>query len=181
MAVSTDEFWGILQSSQLVSADRIAQLRSEFAGFGGSSTRANANTIAEWLVSSSEIQLFHCKALLEGNSGPFLFGDYLLLNRVSQPPMNGWFRAQHRTSGHPVVLQFMVGKTTQDSASWNQLVGSVHQHTAVTNRLIQQVYEPLDLGNYRIVVYEDMVGTSLRERLTHGGALAFDDACMVCP
>ncbi len=29
MTVSTDEFWGLLQSSQLVSADRIAQLRSD--------------------------------------------------------------------------------------------------------------------------------------------------------
>ncbi len=179
MTVSTDEFWGLLQSSQLVPADRIAQLRSEFEGFGGSSSKANANTIGEWLVSTSVIQPFHCKAMLDGNGGPFLFGDYLLMDRISQPAMNGWFRARHRTSGHPVVLQFMVGKTAQDSASWEQLISSVHQHAAVTNRLTQQVYEPLDLGNYRIVVYEDMVGSSLRKRLTRDGALAFDDACRV--
>ncbi len=179
MTISTDEFWGLLESSMLVPAAQVNELRAEFDGFGGSSTKANATTIAEWLISKSVIQPFHRTALMEGNRGPFLFADYLLMDRLSQPAMKGWFRAEHRTSGHPALLQFLSGDAAQDSSCWNQMVTSVNQHAAVTDRVLQQVYEPLDLGNYRLVIYENVEGTSLRERISHGGAVDFQEACTI--
>jgi serine/threonine protein kinase len=179
MTISTDEFWGLLEASMLVSSARIPELRAEFAGFGGASTKANATTIAEWLVSTSVIQPFHRTALLEGNRGPFVFADYLLMDRLSQPAMKGWFRVQHRASGHPALLQFLSGDAVQDPACWDRMVASVQQHAALTDRILQQVYEPLDLGNYRLVVYEDVTGPSLRERISSGGAIDFEAACQI--
>ena len=179
MTISTDEFWALLEGSMLVPAAQVTELRAEFDGFGGSSTKANATTIAEWLISKSVIQPFHRTALLEGNQGPFLFDDYLLTDRLSQPAMKGWFRAEHRQSGHPALLQFLSGDRAQDSSCWNQMVTSVNQHATVTDRVLQQVYEPLDLGNYRLVIYENVEGTSLRERISHGGAVDFQEACTI--
>jgi serine/threonine protein kinase len=179
MTVSTNEFWGLLQSSQLVSVQELARLQAEFNGMGGASSQGNTTTLAEWLVSKSVIEPFHRSLLLYGNDGPFLFGDYLLTERLTQPPMDGWFQARHRSSGHSVVLQFLAGQLATDTASWDQLVKSVEQHASVTNRLVQQVYEPLDLGNYRLVVYEMVTGVSLREQIAGNGGIAFDEACKI--
>jgi serine/threonine-protein kinase len=179
MTVSTNEFWGLLQSSQLVSAQELARLQAEFTGMGGASSQGNATTLAEWLVSKSIIEPFHRSLLLDGNDGPFLFGDYLLTERLTQPAMDGWFQARHRSSGHPVVLQFLAGQLATDTASWDKLVKSVEQHASITDRLVQQVYEPLDLGNYRLVVYEMVAGVSLREQIAGNGGIDFAEACKI--
>ena len=49
--------------------------------------------------------------LLAGRPGPFYYGDYKVYDRVEQGRLAGQFRAVHAPTGHPVLLQFLTGRS----------------------------------------------------------------------
>jgi serine/threonine protein kinase len=179
MAVSTDQFWDLLAESQLIEPDRLAELRQEFASFGGAGTQDNAATVAEWLVSQSLIDSYHKRILLDGSAGPFIYGDYIVCGQQQRFGDGRWFTARHRSTNHLIELQFLTGAGAQDPASWQRIITEVQQRAGAVSPYLQRIYEPIDLGSYRLIAYQHHPGRLLSERLASDGPMPLAEACQL--
>ena len=93
-APTPDEFWQSLVSTRLLDAATTARLRADHAGsepVGAGDVKA----IAAWLVGRGAITRWQAKRLVIGDRGPFLIGDYRLLERHDREGDSLLFTARH--------------------------------------------------------------------------------------
>jgi eukaryotic-like serine/threonine-protein kinase len=179
MAASIPEFWQLLTDSQLVTAEQCQQLMASFGQVKGTAMGGNARTLAEWLISRGVLTRYQTMVLMAGRSGPFLYGDYKLYDRLESGALAGMFRAVHVPTQHPVVLQFLTGPATQDPRQWAALAPQLQVHGAVQHPHLQRCFEVVDLTSYRFLVVEDLRGQSVDQQLLGGQRLAPAEACRI--
>ena len=179
MAASIPEFWQLLTDSRLVTAEQCQQLMASFGQVKGAVTQGNARTLAEWLISRGVLTRYQTMVLMAGRSGPFLYGDYKLYDRLESGALAGMFRAVHMPTQHPVVLQFLTGPATQDPRQWAALAPQLQVHSAVQHPHLQRCFEVVDLTSYRFLVVEDLRGQSVDQLLLGGQRLAPAEACRI--
>ena len=179
MAASIPEFWQLLTDSRLVTAEQCQQLMASFGQVKGAVTQGNARTLAEWLISRGVLTRYQTMVLMAGRSGPFLYGDYKLYDRLESGALAGMFRAVHMPTQHPVVLQFLTGPATQDPRQWAALAPQLQVHSAVQHPHLQRCFEVVDLTSYRFLVVEDLRGQSVDQLLSGGQRLAPAEACRI--
>jgi hypothetical protein len=179
MAASIPEFWQLLTDSQLVTAEQCQQLMASFGQVKGTAMGGNARTLAEWLISRGVLTRYQTMVLMAGRSGPFLYGDYKLYDRLESGALAGMFRAVHVPTQHPVVLQFLTGPATQDPRQWAALAPQLQVHSAVQHPHLQRCFEVVDLTSYRFLVVEDLRGQSVDQQLLGGQRLAPAEACRI--
>nr|MCU0981852.1 hypothetical protein [Pirellulaceae bacterium] len=177
MAASIPEFWQLLTDSQLVTAEQCQQLMASFGQVKGTAMGGNARTLAEWLISRGVLTRYQTMVLMAGRSGPFLYGDYKLYDRLESGALAGMFRAVHVPTQHPVVLQFLTGPATQDPRQWAALAPQLQVHSAVQHPHLQRCFEVVDLTSYRFLVVEDLRGQSVDQLLAGGQRLPPAEAC----
>ena len=118
MSLPTANFWHLLEESRLQTAEQCKQLRADFAHVKGAGDQGNSKTLAEWLVARNILSRYQTTILLGGRSGPFMYGDYSVYDRIEKGRLSGSFRAIHRPTGHPVLLSFLTGPVIQDQRLW---------------------------------------------------------------
>src|SRR5688500_5558673 len=118
MPVAAPTFWNLLEQSRLLTPEQVRQLGIDFSAAGVPSDPHDATGLAQWLVSRNVISKYQSTILLAGRSGPFLYGDYSVYDRIEKRRLTGWFRAVHRPTGHPVTLQFLTGPVVSDPRLW---------------------------------------------------------------
>ena len=168
MSVSIPAFWNLLEESRLLSVEQTRQLTGEFSQVKGAADQGNAKSLAEWLVARNILSRYQSTIFLAGRSGPFLYGDYNVYDRVDRGRLAGQFRALHRATGHPVMLQFLTGPVIQDPQLW-----AVAAHETLAACLIQsphvvRYFEPVDLVSFKFLVSEDLRGGTVEDRLAGG-------------
>jgi hypothetical protein len=174
MSVSIPDLWKLLIESQLLTREQCQHLASSFGNAQGATTDSNA--LAQWLISQNVVSRYQAQILLAGRPGPFCYGDYKVYDRIESGRLQGWFRAVHTATNHPVMLRFLTGAASQDAALWAEVVNSI----AVTNHPnLVRFYQAVDLGSYKFLVAEDLRGEALAERLQTSGSLPADEACRV--
>jgi len=178
MQLTIAQFWKLLTDSRLVTAEAGQQLQLEFARSHAGATANDPHAIGSWLVEKQVLTPYQSTILLNGHSGPFFYGDYRVQDRVTTGRFNGYFRAIHQPTAHPVLLQFVSGNQYQDPSYWQQFVAHIHKQSQIISPTLQGVYEVLDVGDFRLVAYEDLgEGQTAAELLATGERLTSEDTC----
>ncbi|MCE9527152.1 MAG: protein kinase, partial [Planctomycetales bacterium] len=176
MSLPTANFWRLLEESRLQSAVQCRQLMEDFAHVKGAGDGGNSKTLAEWLVARNILSRYQTTILLGGRSGPFMYGDYSVYDRIEKGRLAGSFRAIHRPTGHPVMLTFLTGPLIQDQRLWAAAANDALAGAQIISPHVQRFFEPVDLVSFKFLVSEDLRGSAADERLA-SGRFSVPEAC----
>jgi serine/threonine protein kinase len=178
MPLTIAQFWKLLADSRLVTAEHCQQLQLDFARAGQGAAAQDPHAVGSWLVAKQILTAYQSTILLNGHSGPFFYGDYRVQDRMTSGRFDGYFQAIHQPTAHPVLLQFVSGDQYQESGYWHQFVSHVHNQSLISGPTLQGVHEVLDVGDFRLVAYEDLgEGQTAAQLLVTGGRLTTEDTC----
>lgn len=169
---SAADFWNLLLSSQLLSAENLQTLRQEFenAQTESHNSDADAVAIATWLGKRKVLTSWQARQLLRGRSGPFFLGDYRLLEQHKTPFRGRLFSATHEPSGRDVSLVVLETEACDDPAVWKAIVEATQQATQVTDPAVSKTWALEKAGKRSLIVCEPLPGTPLIERFSAIGS-----------
>ncbi len=124
MPISTDDFWKLAAVSGLLPPERCRALHAEFAGLKGAATQANARSLGEWLVATDVLSRYQVSVLASGRPGPFVFGDFTIVERIDGGRLAKCFRARFKGA------QLALLKFSADSADSPQRTRSMMDQVA---------------------------------------------------
>ena len=157
--IGIDQFWELLQASQLVPAAEFDRLTKKSASLKHSSPES----IAKWLVDQKVITELHSEVLQAGHQGPFEFGRYRILARA--PGGDKTWEARDLKTSHPVWLHFFAGQSSADFATWDKIEEQAEKFQSVQHPNLLRVYECVTTRQYRFVATSDGDGKSLAEKM----------------
>ena len=167
------DFWALAAASGLYSADTCGQLQDRFAALKGAEQQTSARALAEWLISTGAISRYQASVLLSGRPGPFVFGDFTIVERIDAGRLARSFRARFK-DGRPVLLMFTASDHDADvgaAVERFEAAQSVHSpHVARVHHFIRSTTPSF-------FVLEDLHGQTLAERAT--AKLPPSDACRI--
>ena len=125
MTIDTNQFWNLLATSNLLPQPRIQSLFAKFDAAkksqeDNSPQNKSPHEITTWLVSQKVISSYQASILLAGHSGPFNYGIYTVIDRFEKGQLANSFSAIHRSSQHPVLLEFVSGSEPSDLKNWRK-------------------------------------------------------------
>src|SRR6185295_10599882 len=82
MPIAIQEFWKLSVASGLLSPARCRELHAEYKSLKGAAQHADARSLAQWLAASGVLTRYQASQLAAGRSGPFVFGDYTITERI---------------------------------------------------------------------------------------------------
>ena len=178
-----NEFWKLLQESELVSSEQLNDLHSNYQQISRAKT-SDADVVAKWLIKQQAITVYQARILLKGRKGPFSFGNYQIQDRIPEGPLKGWFQARHHKTEHPVILHFLTGDECQQPKSFESIIKRIKVFAAIRNRNIWRTYDLVHEPSYRCVVLQDeIVRTpkieSLTQRMATIARLGEVDSCTI--
>ena len=88
MSPSLSEFWSLVAKSQIVSAHQCETLANQFQTETQNSP-VSAPVLAQWLVSHRILTKYQSRVLLSGKSGPFLFDNYQVREKIESGALKG--------------------------------------------------------------------------------------------
>ncbi|MEL7498809.1 MAG: protein kinase [Planctomycetota bacterium] len=176
MTIDINQFWNLLTESQLLLPVQIQTLFSEFSADPGLDKKPES--LAKWMVNRGAISPYHAEILLAGHRGPFQYGNYGVVDRITDGPMAGCFTARHRKTGYGVLLKFMQGKTADDLELWKRVERKCEQLSAAESRFLNPVYEASVLPQHRFVVVGVPTGKSI-QRMPKKSRLPWQQSCAV--
>ena len=177
MFVTIQEFWKLITDSQLVSTIQAEKLNSQFLQVKGAATQGNAGTLCEWLIAEKVLTRYQGRILLAGRSGPFVYGDYRLDDRIEKGRLAEFFHAVHLPTGYRTLLQFCAGRSSGTDLEWDSTTRRVQSLETSSNLNLWRCFECVDLGSYRFLVYDHPVGQCLAEVLQQNGPIDPETAC----
>jgi hypothetical protein len=182
MSISVAEFWKLAVESRALSAEECRKLAEAYArAKGAPPADQDLQKLAKALISNGAISRYQAKVLLAGRAGPFVYGDYLVYDRLESGRLAGLFRARHLATKYPVCLYFLSGPALQDpqaAARLSPQVAAAQAASAEQPRLAR-CFHWSDLGGFKFVVIEDLHGESVAERLSAKGKLPAGEACRI--
>jgi len=161
------DFWKLLAQSKLLSSQQVKELATEFARQDQASS-ATPKAAAQWLLKKQLLTRYQAVTLLAGRPGPFLLGEYKILDRIDLGRLIGLLRAIHVPTRHPVLLQPCTGAAAKDEAAWSAAASAALAATRIISPYVHRLFEPLEAGGQRFLVWEDVHGKTLEEQLTSG-------------
>ncbi len=181
MAAEINEFWGLLADSELLDKAVLQDLMNRFAAAqsAGSGQPANSKTLAKWLVKHKVLAPFQANILAQGLSGPFRFGNYLLVDRIEQGPLKNAYLARHRQTGHNVLLQFQAGISESDLVNWQTRCQLAYRILEVRSPNLVPIYESIILAEHRFVASQIPRGKPLAQLIPAKSRMRWQEACRI--
>lgn len=184
MALSVARFCSLLVESQLASPEEGKEWAKRFSSVADTDARPAALTVAEALVVDKRLSKYQARILLAGRAGPFLYGDYLLLNKLKQGRWPTLFEAVHGPTKHPVWLYFLSGGAILDPLRWGFAARQLNVAAGIVHPCLSRTDQWMENGEYRFAVAEALIGRSLTEiiaerRSQGAGELPVDTACRI--
>lgn len=177
MALTVKEFWKLLVKSQIHSVDACRELAAKFSKVKGADS-ASPETLAQWLISNKALTRYQSKILLSGKPGPFVYGNYLVSDRIKSGRLAGLFRAVHVPTGHRVCLKFLAGNAARDPSIFAAIAEVAAAAAAVQSPYVVRCYEAVDTGTHKFIALEDLQGKALSERIAEG-VVPVREACRI--
>lgn len=170
--VSAADFWNLLLSSRLLSAEHLQTLRKEFEnGWAESRTGdADAVAIATWLGKQNVLTAWQARQLLRGRGSQFFLGDYRLREQHKTPFRGRLFSATHEPSGRDVSIVVLESDACKDPAAWNAIVEATQRATQVTDPAVSKTWALEQAGKRSLIVCEPLLGIPLSERFSKTGS-----------
>ncbi|HEY4311396.1 MAG TPA: serine/threonine-protein kinase [Pirellulales bacterium] len=183
MALSVHEFWHLLVASGLHDEEDCRRLADAYAKARETGAIARTVPLPEWMLNSGAMTRYQAKILLAGKSGPFVYGDYLVTDRMEVAGQPGLFRAIHRPTKIPVTLYFLSGALT-DPDVVDQLrreaatAAALSRHAHYGAYLIH-CHTLVELESYKFLVLEELPTATLADRLAGGKSLPPKEALRI--
>ncbi len=176
MPISTDDFWKLAAASGLLPPERCRALQAEFAALKGAATQANARSLGEWLVATDVLTRYQVSVLASGRPGPFVFGDFVIIERIESGRLAKCFRARYKGA------QLALLKFSADSAESPQQTRAMMDQVAAAREInsphVAHVYQFQPTARPPFLVLEDLRGQSLHEARERGKP-ALSEACRI--
>ncbi|HXT60364.1 MAG TPA: protein kinase [Pirellulales bacterium] len=182
MSISVAEFWKLAVESRALTAEECRKLADAYArAKGAPPTDQDLQKLAKALIANGAISRYQAKVLLAGRAGPFVYGDYLVYDRLESGRLAGLFRARHLATKYPVCLYFLSGPALQDPQAAARLAPPIAaaQAASAEQPHLARCFHWSDLGGFKFVVIEDLHGESVAERLSAKGKLPAGEACRI--
>ncbi len=160
MHVSIADFWKLVVASELASPP---QCREWEAGFAGQSGPADVKTLAKWLVTGGKLTRYQAALLAAGKPGPFVFGPFVVVDRIEKGRLAKVFRAQYK--GDQQVLLIFLSQLSGDPHAQQELVERSAAASAVKNPHVSRTYRAGRQRSQAFIVVEDLQGNTLEELL----------------
>ncbi|HEY2147665.1 MAG TPA: protein kinase, partial [Pirellulales bacterium] len=179
MSIAIAEFWKLAVEGRLLTPADCQRLEAAFTHVKGAANQANAGTLGEWLVASGALSRYQVQTLLARRPGPFLFGDYCVYDRIrsKEGRLAGLYRAMHVATRHPVLLCFLSPEIARSPDAFQAAAGQIAWACWVAHPFVCECHQLLDLGQFKVVVIENLVGQSAGARLAGGVRVMPHDAC----
>ena len=176
----TARFLRHLLRSQLVNQDELKQLITEYQGDESApEDKADTESLARWLVRREVLTRYQASALLKGHGGPFVFGDYRVVDRIKNGRFQRTFVAVHVPTRQVVLLRFFKPDFVNDEARMDSMRALSSTLQTMSSPRLQGWYEFVESEGYCFVVQERLKGESLRERLDRDEPLDSETACRI--
>ncbi len=162
-------------SSRLIAAQHIAELaeriKREEIRFD------DPIAFFDWLQQARLITPYQAKILSAHEAGPFVFGEYVISQRLENGPLLGQFLGFHRPTGHPVLLEFFNPVLLPNGRnSWNQLETLGQKVAGIKSPCLIATYETVSLPDYAFVVSEKPPIVTLSEKIPRKARLPWQSA-----
>lgn len=180
-----EEFWKLVADTGLVDHDQVEGLRRECGAESlapGMTGDAVTEAIAKWLVRRQVITAWQARQLARGSRGPFILGDYRLLERLDDAQLRtsgakaSLLRARHQPSGRGVCIVLLDPQACRRIEVWTDIVRRTAAAHEARNPITGRTWALEQAGPQRFIVCEDVVGPSLAEELTARGPLPIAEA-----
>ena len=178
MSITIPEFWKLTIDSELLTPDEASKLSQSFSEKHNGSARVD--DLVKFLT-GVKLSAYQAKILLAGRPGPFVYGDYLIYERIESGRMAGIFRAVHRGTMHKVCLFFLSGAAAQDA----ELLAHLHLQAAggyrasVGHPNLMRCYHLVDTGAYKFIVLEDIEGKRVERQISTQGKMPVNEVCRI--
>ena len=157
------EFWKLVAQSGLFTAEQCRELHTRCSQEVAASSENATKSLAKWLIERKYLTIYQAQVLIAGRPGPFLYGNYKLLERIDEGGLKGCFRAVHRDTRHPVLLQFFAGVVAEQASDWSALLPWLNAVCAINHPNLHRWFEWVDLDEFKFLVSEDVPGGTLEE------------------
>ncbi|MCH8924424.1 MAG: serine/threonine protein kinase, partial [Planctomycetes bacterium] len=163
MHVSIDDFWKLAATSELLSPSECEQLHGAFAGLKEADRQADARSLAEWLVATGKLTRYQAALLSAGRPGPFVFGPFVITDRIDNGRLARVYRATYNSSQKALLV--FLAQLTDDANQHQQLVELAQAAVAVKNPHVSRTHRVVRHRSRTFIVVEDLEGESLQEML----------------
>ncbi|MFM7243991.1 MAG: protein kinase domain-containing protein, partial [Planctomycetaceae bacterium] len=167
-----DEFWQSLVTVRLLDAETAGRLRSECPAAGVDAVKA----AAAWLVDRGVLTRWQAKRLAAGDHGPFVVGDYRLLERHDRDGDSHVFTARHEPSGRLVTLVLLSPRRCRDGEAWTAIVKRTQAATAARDPMLSGTWTLEHQDGSRFIACEAVAGTNLADEVERLGPLPAREA-----
>ena len=174
-SLSADEFWDLLAASGLVESAVVTALRQAFAARPGA-TVADSRTVAAWLVETGVLTRWQARRLGNGDKGPFVVGDYRLLERHDVPGTTLLFTARHLPSGNEVSLVRLDPQACRRPEVWETVVRRTESAHHMADPTLSRTWALEQVGIHSLIVCERIDGEPLAAELERRGPLPLAEA-----
>lgn len=166
---TSDSFVELLEKSQLLSSERIEEIRSSQNG------SSNPKAIAQRLVKEKQLTRWQAAMLLRGRHSLRL-GKYRLLEPVSSGELGDVFLAEHEQMGRRVAIHVLSRDITDNSEQVEHFLADSQKVAKLDHRNIIHVYDIDKEGDRYFIVREHAEGTDLGTMLEEQDRLSGEDA-----
>lgn len=171
-APTPDEFWQSLVSARLLDAETAERLRAECPATGVDAAKA----AAAWLVDRGILTRWQVRRLAAGDRGPFVLGDYRLLERHDRDGDSLLFTARHEPSGRLVALVLLNPKRCRDAEAWTAIVRRTQAAVAARDPMLSGTWSLEQQDGSRFIVCEAVAGSNLADEVERLGPLPAREA-----
>ena len=176
MHLSIDEFWKLVAASELLTPAECATLNAEFSGLQGDAGASDVKSLSQWLLSRGKLTAYQAAILAAGRPGPFVFGPFVVMERIEHGRLARLFRATFE--GKQPVLLVLMAQLTDDTQEYQPLADLAKVAAAVKNPHVTRTHLATRQRSQSFIVTESLAGQSLAELLAKG-RLAPQIACQI--
>lgn len=171
------EFWQLLVACRLFDAAAIDALRGEYAAHlaaeGGDDS---GRSIAVWLLARGAITRWQAKRLAIGDKGPFVLGDYRLLERHEHDGEALLFTSRHEPSGRIVELVLLNAKRCRQLDVWTEIVKRTTTTNQTSDPMLGRLWSLEQHEAGRFIICEHVAGMNLADEVERFGKLPVQQA-----
>jgi eukaryotic-like serine/threonine-protein kinase len=175
-APAPDELWQLLVRTRLLAPDAVAPLRAEHAAAVAAGGDGSTKGLAGWLLNRGLITRWQAKRLVIGDTGPFIVGDYRLLERHERDGDGLLFTARHEPTGRLVTLMLLNAKRCRDRDVWASILARTAAAHATTDPMTTRTWSLEQQDGATFIVCELVAGTNVADELERLGPLPHQQA-----
>ena len=130
-----------------------------------------------WLVDQRQLTALEADAVEAGCFGPPMLGPFRICDRLSVGRQGTIYRAVHLDSQQPVSIKILPSGLGADRERLVRLRRELRANALLDHPNVVRMYQVGDVGGVVYLVFEGLLGGTLRDRLGQEGKIPYPAAC----